>query len=65
VSSLGVWWRKSKEGNHFQYQGVDGRTDSIEIVLTVIEWERVLMRYNEDRGRWLAVLNTVLNIRVP
>ena len=65
MSSTSVWWRKSKEGNHFHYLGVDGRTDSIEIVLTVIEWERVLIRHNEHRGRWLAVLNTVLNTWVP
>jgi len=51
MSSPSVWWRKSKELNHFQYLGVDGGTDSIEIVLTVIEWGRGSIRHNEDSGR--------------
>ena len=55
----------SKEVNHFQYLDVDGRTYSIEIVLTIIERGRGLIRRNEDKGRWLAVVNAVINIWVP
>jgi hypothetical protein len=37
------------------------RKDHREIVCIVVDW----MHVNEDRDRWWAVLNTVMNLGVP
>lgn len=44
------------------FLGVGGRADSFEIILTLIEQGRGLIRHNEDRGRWVTVVTTVMNI---
>jgi hypothetical protein len=59
----GFWLERRKERDHLEDQGVDGiRMDLGEIGLEggVIEW----IQLAQDRDRWLALVNTVINPRV-
>jgi hypothetical protein len=58
-------WENLREGDHLKNPGVDGR-----IILKWIferfgggsmEWNHLA----DDRDRWQAVVNTVMNFRVP
>jgi hypothetical protein len=52
------------EGDHVKNQGVDGR-----IILKLIfrKWDRGMdwVDFAQDRDRWQAVVNAVMNVRVP
>jgi len=60
----GFWWRNFGERNHLEDLGVDGR-----IILRLIfrkwdggtDWIDVV----QDRDRWRALVNAVMNLRVP
>jgi hypothetical protein len=57
----GFWWGNLRERGHLEDLGVDGR-----IILRWIfsKWDvRVLDRI--DRYRWRALMNAVINLRVP
>jgi hypothetical protein len=60
----GFWWKNPKEGDHLKDLGVDGR-----IILNWIfkKWngcmEWIGLAQNSDR--WRAIVNAVINIRVP
>jgi hypothetical protein len=60
----GFWWGNLKEGCHFKDSGVDGR-----IILKWIfkQWDGGMdwIDLAQGRGRWWAVVNTVMNFRVP
>jgi alpha-glucosidase (family GH31 glycosyl hydrolase) len=50
-----------KEKDHLKDQGVDGiKMDSGEISWGDVEW----IHLAEDRDRWRAVVNAVMNLRV-
>jgi hypothetical protein len=62
----GFWWDNQKERDHLKDQGVDGRMGS-EWILQFretgwggVEW----IRLAQDRDRWRAVVNAVMNLRV-
>jgi hypothetical protein len=60
----GFWWVDPREGDHLKDPGVDGR-----VILKWIfkkggggmDWIDVA----QDRNGWWAVVNAVMNLRVP
>jgi hypothetical protein len=62
----GFWWERPKEKDHLKDQGVDGRIGSkwtLEVWLGGgggVEW----IHLAQDRDRWRAVVNAVMNLRV-
>jgi hypothetical protein len=58
------WWGDPREGNHFGDPGVDRR-----IILKWIfkKWDGGMdwIELVEDRDRWRALVNAVMNLRVP
>jgi hypothetical protein len=62
---IGFWWESPKEKDHVEDQGIDWRMGSkwtlgILVGAGGVEW----IHLAEDRDRWLAVVNTVMNLRV-
>jgi hypothetical protein len=54
-------WESPKERDHLEDQGVDGKMGSEwEIGLGDVDW----IRLAQDRDRWRAVVNAVMNLRV-
>jgi hypothetical protein len=60
----GFSWRDLREGDHLGDPGVDGR-----IILKWIfkKWDGGMdwIELAQDRNRWRAVVNAVMNLRVP
>jgi hypothetical protein len=60
----GFWWGDPREGDHLGDPGVDWR-----IILKWIfkTWNGVndWIELAKDRDRWRALVNAVLNLRVP
>jgi len=60
-----VWWGNLRERDHLGYPDVDGR-----IILRWIfrKWDVGSMDWIElaqDKDRWRALVNAVMNLRVP
>jgi hypothetical protein len=61
------WWQRPKERDHTEDRGVDGRMGSEWILRTLpgggggVEW----IQLAQDKDWWRALVNTVLNLRVP
>jgi len=61
----GYWWKNLKETVRFDGLGIDGK-----ILLTIgtkeTGWESLAwFPLTHKRQKWLAVLNSVMNIRLP
>jgi hypothetical protein len=61
----GFWWESPKGKDHLKDQGVDGRVGSKWILRRLgggggVEW----IHLAQDRDRWRAVVNAVMNLRV-
>jgi hypothetical protein len=56
------WWESPKKRDHWEDQGEDG----IRMNLREIGWRNVdWIQLAQDRDRWRAPVNTVMNLRVP
>jgi hypothetical protein len=56
------WWESSKETDHAGDQGVDGSMGS-EWILGRLAGRVDWIRLDQDRDRWLAVWNTMINFQ--
>jgi hypothetical protein len=57
------WWERQKETDHSEDQGVGVRMRSEWILGRLaegVEW----IQLAQDRDRWRAIVNTVMNLRV-
>jgi hypothetical protein len=59
-----VRWGNLREGDHLEDLGTDGR---IILKWIFIKWDGVMgwIGLTLDRDRWLALVNSVMNPRVP
>jgi hypothetical protein len=55
----GVWWGNLRERYQLEYPGIDGRIK--EVGCGGMDW----IELAEDRYRWRALKNAVMNLRVP
>jgi hypothetical protein len=60
---IGYWWEIQKERDHWEDQDVGGWTimDLRAIGCDDVDWIDMAL----DRDQWRALVNTVLNLRVP
>jgi hypothetical protein len=55
-------WESQRERGHWEYQDVSGWI----ILGWILErWDGVMWTLAQDRNRWRALVNSVLNLRVP
>jgi hypothetical protein len=60
---IGYWWESQKERDHWEDRNVDGRT-ILGLILERtdgMDWIDVA----QNRNQWRALVNTVMNLRVP
>jgi hypothetical protein len=59
------WWEIQKEIDHWEDQDVGGWTN-IKMDLREIGWNSMdWIDLAQDRDQWRALVNTVMNLRVP
>jgi hypothetical protein len=62
---IGYWWESQKERDHWEDKDVGGWTILKWILREIgrdgVDW----MDMAQDRDQWRALVNTVLNLRVP
>ena len=57
----GYWMRDLRERDHLEDSGVDGRMNLQDVESWGMDW----IDLAQDRNRWRAVVNAVMNLRVP
>jgi hypothetical protein len=61
----GYWWESKKERDHWEDQDVGGST-IFKMDLREIGWDGVdWIDMAQDMDQWRALMNTVLNFRIP
>jgi hypothetical protein len=58
------FWLESPKGDHLEDQGVDGRMGSEWILRRLVGGGVEWIRLAQDRDRWRALVNAVMNLRV-
>jgi hypothetical protein len=62
---IGYWWEIQKESDHWEDQDVGG-WDNIKMDPREIGWDGMdCIDLAQDRDQWRALVNTVMNLRVP
>jgi hypothetical protein len=65
VCIIEYWWESQKERDHWKDQHIGGSTtlrmDLKEIGCDGMDWIDLV----QDRDRWRALVNTVMNLRLP
>jgi hypothetical protein len=59
----GFWWESPKEKDHLEDQGIDERMGS-KRTLGRLVGDVECIQLAQDRDRWRAVVNAVMNLRV-
>jgi hypothetical protein len=58
----GFWWEIPKERDHSEDRGINGRMGSKWILWRLVGGDWIHLA--QDRDRWRAVVNAVMNLRV-
>jgi hypothetical protein len=62
---IGYWWERQKERGNWEDQDVDGWT-IFKLILREVGWDGMdWIDLAQDRDRWRALVNAVINLRVP
>jgi hypothetical protein len=65
VNTYRILWESQKERDHYEDQDVGGWVD-IKMDLREIGWSGMdWIDLAQDRDQWMAVVNTVMKLRVP
>jgi hypothetical protein len=60
----GFWWRDLREDDHLGDRGGDGRI-LLKWILKTWDGGMGWIELAEDRDRWRAVVDAIMNLRVP
>jgi len=61
----GFWWGNLREGDYLGDPGLDGRI-ILRWIFKKVGWEGMdYIGLAQDRDRWRALVNGVMNLRVP
>ena len=60
----GFWWGRLKEGDHLEDLGLEGRI-ILKLILKNTMWIMHWIDLTQDRVKWQAVVNVVMNLWVP
>jgi hypothetical protein len=62
---IGYWWESQKERDHQEDQDI-GEWTILKWIIREIGWDSMdWIELAQDRDHWRALLNTLMNLRVP